>query len=93
MKRVYDAIKNNDIAQGTLKQCIEAVQQAKIITDKEAAELYEMDQLCQAVIAVDDFSAQSLGAESKKDHSVGSAEGQSSFDAAGKNDRDQAMLN
>lgn len=60
LKRVYDSIKNTDMAQGSLKQCIEITLAAKMITATEAADLQQLDKLYQAVIAVDDFSAEEL---------------------------------
>jgi acyl-CoA dehydrogenase len=65
LKRVYDAIKSSDLAQGPLKQCVDAALHAKIINEKEAVDLYYLDTLIQEVIAVDDFSLDELkGTES-----------------------------
>ncbi|MBI2791962.1 MAG: acyl-CoA dehydrogenase [Gammaproteobacteria bacterium] len=65
LKRVYDAIKSSELAQGPLKQCIDAALHAKIINEKEAVDLYYLDTLIQEVIAVDDFSLDELkGTES-----------------------------
>lgn len=60
LKRVYDAIKNSELAQGPLKQCVDAALNAKIINEKEAVDLYYLDMLIQEVIAVDDFSLEEL---------------------------------
>lgn len=60
LTRVYNAVKHADLAQSNLTQCVQAALKAKIITEAEANELYEVDKLCQAAIAVDDFSATEL---------------------------------
>jgi len=60
LKRIHDAIRKSNVSEGTFKQSLEAALHAKIITEKEAQTLFEVDQLCQTVIAVDDFSPQEL---------------------------------
>ena len=65
LKRVYDAIKSNVIVNGSFQQSIDAALNAKIINEKEAAELSHVNMLCQAVISVDDFSAEELSRESQ----------------------------
>lgn len=62
LKKVYDAMKSDRLAQGPLKQCIEAALASKIITEQEASILSEIDKLTQAAIAVDDFSLEELHA-------------------------------
>lgn len=66
LKRLNDAAKSSELAQGPFALTIEAALKAKIITDEEAKQLYEMDELVQAVIAVDDFSNDELVRGEKK---------------------------
>lgn len=60
IKTVFDATKNHE-AHGTLTQSIEFALTSKIITEEEAQTLNRVSELCQAVIAVDDFSKEELG--------------------------------
>lgn len=60
LKRLYDAIKNQDILQGSLHQCIDAALKAKILTEQEAADLLDTERLCAQVIEVDDFAPSEL---------------------------------
>ncbi|MFI4937167.1 MAG: acyl-CoA dehydrogenase [Candidatus Berkiellales bacterium] len=61
LKRIYDGMKHNDLANGSLTQGIELALNAKIISESEAADLLEVDRLCQIVISVDDFAPEELG--------------------------------
>lgn len=69
IKTVFDASKNHE-AHGTLSQSIEFALKSKIITDEEAQTLSRVNELCQAVIAVDDFSKEELGNAAVKGVSV-----------------------
>ncbi|MBS0286885.1 MAG: acyl-CoA dehydrogenase [Proteobacteria bacterium] len=60
LKRLYEAAKSSEFVQGPLRLTIEAALNAKIITEREAEELYEVDKLVQSAIAVDDFSYDEL---------------------------------
>lgn len=60
LKRVFDAIKHNEEAQGSLSEGIELALHAKIITENEATTLRYIDSLYQEVISVDDFSPEAL---------------------------------
>lgn len=60
IKTVFDASKNHE-EHGTLAQSIEFALTSKIITDEEAKILNRVNELCQAVIAVDDFSKEEMG--------------------------------
>lgn len=62
LKKVISSIKNHDLI-STLKQGIEAALNAKIINEKEAEILNNIDQLSQAVIAVDDFDTEEWHSE------------------------------
>jgi len=59
MKTVFDASKNHE-SRGTLAQSIEFALTSKIITNEEAQTLNMVNELCQSVIAVDDFSKEEL---------------------------------
>ncbi len=72
MKTVFDATKNHE-AHGTLAQSIEFALASSIITDEEAQTLNQVNDLCQAVIAVDDFAKEELSPHvsfDKKDSGV-----------------------
>ncbi|MGD9590963.1 MAG: acyl-CoA dehydrogenase [Candidatus Berkiella sp.] len=60
LKRLYEAQKSSEIAQGPFSQMVDAALKAKIINDNEAADLLALDQLTQVVINVDDFSYEEL---------------------------------
>lgn len=62
MNKVYDAIKNQSVAQCTFALCIDYAHQAKILTDEEAHQLRVVDKLVQKAIAVDDFTVEELRA-------------------------------
>lgn len=66
LKRVYDAVKSNVIANGSFKQSIDAALNAKIINENEAADLSHVNTLIQAVISVDDFSPEELSREAQE---------------------------
>ncbi len=60
LKRLYDAQKSSDLAQGPFSHTIDAALKAKIINEHEANDLHELHLLVQAVIGVDDFSYEEL---------------------------------
>ncbi|MGE4349983.1 MAG: acyl-CoA dehydrogenase [Candidatus Berkiella sp.] len=60
IKKVYDSIKNQNVVQSTFEFCIEYAFNAKILSEEEAFQLRELNELVQKAIAVDDFSAEEL---------------------------------
>lgn len=66
LKRLYDAIKNHELAQGSLAQGIELALNAKVITEQEANQLRILDILTQEVIMVDDFSSEEFTRTAQK---------------------------
>ena len=59
-KKVLDALRNKTIQSGTYKQNIKDCVDAKIITPEEAEQLSHAEELCNIVIAVDDFDPEDL---------------------------------
>ncbi|MBS0289738.1 MAG: acyl-CoA dehydrogenase [Proteobacteria bacterium] len=60
LKRLFNAIKSNELSESPFKQAIASALQAKLINSEEAADLNHLDALIQDIIAVDDFSNDEL---------------------------------
>ena len=54
-ERLMNAIKHKEIPKAPMQDCINAALKAFIITPAEAQQLQLSEDLCQKVIAVDDF--------------------------------------
>lgn len=61
IKKVYDAVKQEELSQSNFDFCIEYAFNAQEITEDEAVQLREVSQMIRRAVDVDDFSADAFG--------------------------------